>query len=200
MTAAAHLHVAAVHVVEFAVGVVEQAPAGLVTHQQDPVAAAPGLSARTVMEKAGGHREAGVDLALQQQAAAVSAEAGQHAVVGAGGDLGRRLGGVAMALHLAQEVIVGVGALEGLGAQVLHRHGRGAREAHPQGLAGDAAVGLHVVLPHVEMAAESGRGERLDHGGSQGRRELPASPVASKGCSGRLRGSGFRRLNAGCTM
>ncbi len=97
------------------------------TDDDQPVPRAGGPIRRAPVDVAAGHRDAAGDLLLDQLEVRVLHQPGGDAVLSQGLQLGARVGGVAVALHHRQVVVVAVGALERAGLEGLQEHGAGGK-------------------------------------------------------------------------
>ena len=134
---------------------------------------------RAPVDGAAGHRDAAGDLLLQQLEVRVLHQPGGDAVLSQGLQLGARVGGVAVALHHRQVLVVAVGALERAGLEGLQEHGAGGK-AGAIPLAPLGGVPLpEVGHPHqgigIGAVAGTGGGRRRPSSGLR-RRGAPQPP------------------------
>ena len=94
-----------------------------------PVAGSGGSIDGASMDVAAGHRDAAGDLLLDQLEVGGLDQPGGEAVVGEGLELGVGVGGVAVALHHRQVLVVAIGARKRAGLEGLQEHGATGREA-----------------------------------------------------------------------
>ena len=130
-------------------------------HDDQPVPRAGWPIHRAPVDGAAGHRDAAGDLLLDQFEVRVLHQSGGDAEMCEGLELGDHVGGVAVALHHRQVLVVAVGALERAGLEGLLEHGAAGGEAGPIPLAPLGAFPLlEVGHPHqgVGMAAIAGTG------------------------------------------
>ena len=103
--------------------VVHQQVGGRVTDDDQPVPRASGPLHRAPVDVATGHRDAAGDLLLDQPEVGVLHQPGGDAELGEGLELGARVGGVAVAMHHRQVLVVAIGARKRAGLEGLQEHG-----------------------------------------------------------------------------
>ena len=131
---------------------------GLAVDDQ-PVAGSRGPIDGASMDVAAGHRDATGDLLLDQLEIGGLDQPGGDAVVGEGVELGVGVGGVAVALHNRQVLVVAIGARKRAGLEGLQEHGAAGRKVDAIALAqlgGIALLEIGHTPQGVGMAATAG--------------------------------------------
>ncbi len=96
-----------------------------------PLSRSDGPIHRAAVDVAAEDGDTAVDLLLDQLDVSGLHRPGCYAEIGDGTQLGTGIGGVAIALHFCQVLVVAIGTLERAGLDVHHDHGAARREAVP---------------------------------------------------------------------